>query len=87
MTLIVGVQAWDARKHPYLYRSALNYYSAFMASKLSFVELFDDLERYIDDKMSRFKFVLRVKRGKEDTGEPGGYYKDQVYLEGAVAIL
>jgi hypothetical protein len=35
----------------------------------------------------RFYCTLRVKRGKEDTGEPGGYYKDQVYLEGAVKIL
>ena len=54
---------------------------------MSFVELFDDIEKYIDDKMSRWKFVLRVKRGLMDTGEPGGLYKDQVYLEGAVKIL
>jgi len=51
---------------------------------MSFVELFDDMDRYVDNKMSRFKFVLRVKRGLMDTGEPGGLYKDQVYLEGAV---
>jgi hypothetical protein len=51
------------------------------------VELFDDLGRYIDDKMSRWKFVLRVKRGVQDTSQPGGLYKDQVYLEGAIEIL
>jgi hypothetical protein len=33
---------------PFLYRSALNYYAAFMAAKLSFVDLFKDLEKYID---------------------------------------
>jgi hypothetical protein len=30
---------------------------------------------------------MRVKRGVMDTAEPGGLYKDQVYLEGAVQIL
>jgi len=30
---------------------------------------------------------LRVKRGLTDTSEPGGLYKDQVYLEGAIQIL
>lgn len=54
---------------------------------MSFVELFDDMERYVDNKHSRFKFVLRVKRGLQDTSEIGGLYKDQVYLEGAVSIL
>ena len=55
-----------------------------MASKMSFVELFNDIERYVDSKMSRWKFVLRLKRGLVDTSEPGGLYKDQCYLEGAV---
>ena len=58
-----------------------------MASKMSFVELFNDLERYIDNRMARWKFVIRLKRGLMDTSEPGGLYKDQVYLEGAVMIL
>ena len=31
--------------------------------------------------------TLRWKRGTIDTGLPGGFYKDQAYLEGAVAIL
>ena len=43
---------------------------------MSFVDLFNDIEKYIDDKMSRWKFVLRVKRGLMDTSEPGGLYKD-----------
>ena len=54
---------------------------------MSFVELFDDIEKYIDNKMSRWKFTLRLKRGIMNTEEPGGLYKDQVYLEGAVRIL
>ncbi len=58
-----------------------------MASKLSFIDLFDDLEKYIDNPRRRFKCVTRVKRGIIDTIEPGGLYKDQVYLEGAIQIL
>lgn len=38
----------DGRCKPFLYRSALNYYAACMAAKLSFVDLFKDLEKYID---------------------------------------
>ena len=51
---------------------------------MSFVELFNDLEKYIDNPRRRFRSVLRVKRGMQDTGEHGGLYKDQVYLEGAI---
>ena len=54
---------------------------------MSFVELFEDIEKYIDSKMSRWKFVLRLKRGLIETSEPGGLYKDQCYLEGAVQFL
>mmetsp|Transcript_764 Transcript_764/g.816 ORF Transcript_764/g.816 Transcript_764/m.816 type:complete len:119 (+) Transcript_764:298-654(+) len=54
---------------------------------MSFVELFSDLEKYIDDPKRRFKFAMRVKRGLTDTSQPGGFYKDKVYLKGAVDIL
>lgn len=72
---------------PYLYRSALNYYSACMAKNLSFVDLFKDLEQYVDSPSSRWKLTLRVKRGLTDTSQKGGLYKDKVYLEGAVRVL
>jgi hypothetical protein len=62
--------------YPYLYKSALNYYMAAKASQMSFVDLFNDISKYIDDKYSRWKYVLRVKRGLMDTSEPGGLYKD-----------
>ena len=54
---------------------------------MSFVDLFKDLEKYVDSAGARWKFVLRVKRGLVDTSQKGGLYKDQVYLEGAVKIL
>lgn len=43
---------------------------------MTFVELFNDLEKYIDDPRRRFRCVLRVKRGLTDTSEHGGLYKD-----------
>jgi hypothetical protein len=70
-----------------LFYHAIKYYTACMASQLSFVGLFKDLEKYIDDKEKRFDWCVRVKRGMEDTSQPGGYYKDQCYLDGAVQIL
>lgn len=77
----------DKKCRPFLYQSALKYYTAFMAKQLSFVDLFKDLEKYVDSPQARWKFVLRVKRGLVDTSQKGGLYKDQVYLEGAVKIL
>jgi len=61
---------------PFLFKAALNYYSAAMASKMSFVELFNDLAKYVDSPKRRWKCTLRVKRGLEDTSQPGGLYKD-----------
>jgi len=49
--------------------------------------LFKDLEKYVDNPRRRYKYVLRVKRGLTDTSKPGGLYKDQVYLEGALKLL
>lgn len=78
---------WDG-KTPFVYRSAMNYYMASKsAAGMTFVELFNDIGKYIDDDMDKFQLVTRVKRGVEDTSKPGGYYKDQVYLEGVVRIL
>ena len=54
---------------------------------MSFVDLFKDLEKYVDNPKSRWKVALRVKRGLTDTSKKGGLYKDQVYLEGAVKVL
>jgi hypothetical protein len=80
-------QAKDPEKYTYLFKPALNYYMCCKASELSFKDLFDDLEKYVDNPKQRYKYVLRVKRGLADTSQPGGLYKDQVYLEGALKLL
>ncbi len=52
---------------PFLFKPALNYYACYKASEMSFVELFNDLEKYVDSPKKRWKYVLRVKRGLSDT--------------------
>ena len=79
--------AISGRTKPYLWRASLHYYSSYFAATLPFVELYNTLERYMDDSSKRFKEVLRVKRGIKDTSMPGGCYKDSVYLSGAIKIL
>lgn len=69
-------QAKDPSKYTYLFKPALNYYMCCKASKMSFAELFKDLEKYVDNPKLRYKYVLRVKRGLADTSQPGGLYKD-----------
>lgn len=79
--------AFTNNRKAYLWGAALHYYASFKASQMSFVDLYKDLEKYIDSPVRRFKEALRVKRGLEDTSQPGGCYKDQVYLSGAIKIL
>ena len=59
-----------------LYKPALNYYMCCKASEMSFSELYKDIGKYVDDPVRRYKYVLRVKRGLNDTSQPGGLYKD-----------
>lgn len=54
---------------------------------MSFVELYSDLEKYIDNPNRRFKACVRAKRGLTDCQLHEGYYKDKVYFEGAIKIL
>lgn len=80
-------QAKDPSKKTFLFKPALNYYMCCKASEMSFQQLYVDLEKYVDNPRVRYKYVLRVKRGLTDTSVPGGLYKDQVYLEGALQLL
>lgn len=64
------------KRMPFLFKPALNYYACSKASEMSFVELFNDLAKYVDNPRKRWKYVLRVKRGLGDTSLPGGLYKD-----------
>lgn len=75
------------RIKPYFFKSAMNYYVSYLAKHMSFVELFHDLEKYVDDPNSRWKFTVRAKRGLIDTSQKGGLYKDKCYLEGLHMLL
>ena len=53
--------------------------SVAQATRLSFRELYQELEEYIDDPQRRWEECLRVKRGLCDTSQPGAFCKDQVW--------
>uniref|UniRef100_A0A8D0BB03 Microtubule associated tyrosine carboxypeptidase 1 n=1 Tax=Salvator merianae TaxID=96440 RepID=A0A8D0BB03_SALMN len=75
------------RKQPFLWRAALLYYTVYQASRMSFCELFRDLEHYVQDAGVRWEYCVRAKRGQTDTSWPGCFSKDQVYLDGILRIL
>ncbi|XP_061450399.1 microtubule-associated tyrosine carboxypeptidase 1 isoform X2 [Rhineura floridana] len=59
------------RKQPFLWRAALLYYTVYQASRVSFCELFHNLERYVQDPGVRWEYCVRAKRGQADTSGPG----------------
>jgi hypothetical protein len=71
----------------HLWSPALNYWAVCKASRLSFVDLFSQLEPYVTDERKRFKICTRVKRGLADTSQPGACTLDQAYFRGSVDIL
>lgn len=70
-----------------LWSAALAYYTACKAAEMTFKQLFDHIGRYISNPDSRWKAVMRVKRGLTDPNDLGGFGNDQCYFEGAVNIL
>ena len=76
-----------ARKDKRLWIQALYYYTVCQGSRMSFSQLFKDLEKYVDDKDRRWKFCLRVKRGSRDTSTHEVFTKDQVYLRGLIKVM
>lgn len=68
------------------YYPALNYVAVDYAQKHSFAQLWQFLKRYIDDPEKRWRKTLRLKRGIDDTANPGGFTKDLVYFEGMIDV-
>ena len=63
------------RVPPLLYRAAMLYVACYLASQVSFCELFKLMERYQPDPQMRWKECVRVKRGVADTSRPGGKFE------------
>jgi hypothetical protein len=82
-----ALHAGGGKNSRFLFREALLYYTAAMAGKLAFVDLFAHIAPYMPDPKRRFEFVTRIKRGIADQTQPGGSGKSQIYFEGAVNIL
>ncbi|XP_045197578.2 uncharacterized protein LOC123552187 isoform X1 [Mercenaria mercenaria] len=71
----------------YLWGPALLYYIACKATEMTFKQLFEHLEKYVENPEWRWRHCVRVKRGLLNPNDIGGYGKDQCYFEGAVEIL
>lgn len=70
----------------YIWGPAMLYYAACMSLQMNFKELFDHLHKYVADPEIRWKYVARIKHGRNPT-HLGGHGKDQCYFRGAVRIL
>jgi hypothetical protein len=66
-------------------RFALRVVAVHRALTGGFVEVVEELLRFTD-LTTAFDITARVKRGLVDTGEPGGYCKDHVYLAGFLQV-
>jgi len=53
-----------------------------MAMKYSFVEIFEKMLDYKIPPERAWRTAVKVKRGLENTGEPGGFTKDFLYYKG-----
>lgn len=74
-------------KTKYMWFAALYYVAVYQSNQMTFVQLYDFLKKYIDDRDRRWNITLRAKRGITDTSIPGAIAKDQVYLRGVVRVL
>lgn len=70
-----------------LTKCAVRYLASDKTLTLSFSQLWQFLESYIDDEEERWTAVVRQKRGITDTAQPGAYMKDAVYFSGAILML
>lgn len=70
-----------------LFPQALRYYAVCRGATLGFVELFHELQSYVDNPKLNWQMCCRVKRGLFDTSQPGAFNMDQAYFKGAVEIL
>ncbi|MEK7458458.1 MAG: tyrosine/phenylalanine carboxypeptidase domain-containing protein [Patescibacteria group bacterium] len=74
-------------EQPHMWYTALNYYSVWRGTHLSFSALNEDLKQFMKDRDRRWNMCLRVKRGIKDTSIPGAFSKDQVYFRGVMSML
>jgi len=69
-----------------LYTTAIRYLAVKHSQTHSFAELWQFVERYIQDFETQWMICFRQKRGVTDTSQGGGYTKDLVYFDGAVKV-
>lgn len=81
------IQQYITFENPYLWVTGLYYYGSWCAKTMSFAELNKALTPYVDSAERRWKLCLRIKRGLKDTSMPGGFSRNQHYLNGVFDVL
>lgn len=62
-------QTYRHNSKPFLYQAALNYVSAYLASKMGFRELYHVLKKWVQNDEKLWNQCLRVKRGELTRGK------------------
>lgn len=63
---------------PFLFQAALNYFSAYLASFMSFSELYTTLKKYVKSEQKLWRQCLRVKRG--ESGVSGRFFVEIILI-------
>ncbi len=66
--------------------AALRYLAVHWAQSGSFLDVWHQLGKYIQDPGRRWVIAIRQKRGIVNTEQPGGFTKDAVYFQGMVDV-
>lgn len=75
-----------ATKTPVLEKSYLTYIATYLAQQTDFCSIFTTLRELGVPTNRAWALTAKAKRGTTNTGQPGGFTKDLVYLEGAVML-
>jgi uncharacterized protein (TIGR02421 family) len=70
------------KEEKYLYLAISLVYAVNMALEHSFIEVFEKMLDFKIPPERAFRTALKVKRGLEDTSQPGGFTKDFLYYQG-----
>jgi hypothetical protein len=81
------IHQYLSRKQQLVYRTALSYLGAKIASKSDFKTVYQFFFQFLENEEKSWSYALKNKRGLTDTSLPGGFSKSLVYLEGFEQVL
>jgi|GEM_PF-296872 len=83
---LANLHTFLLRQEKLILKTYHTYLTAYLAQRLSFVEVYKELLAISVPPDMAFLLALRTKRGRTDTAQPGGLTKDITYFEGSVQV-